>query len=419
MRIERIHVDHAGGGGQRIQRMAGVVLRTEQALLLGGDIEEHHRTLRRRRLRKRAAHRDQRRGAGGVVDRAVVDAVAAGVRLADAQMIPVRAVDHGLVRVLAADYAADDVVRGDHALVDLEVGRQAFALECHRPERARLRLLLQRVEIQPGVLEHLHRQIALDPALELRVYLAGLVPHDVEHGVGVGVLHRGPAIRGRRGFVDHQQAERALAGGFLVLVGPAAVIGHRLAAEVAVAGLEVGVVDQDHGDLAAQVDAFEVVPVALRRLDAVTDEDQWGIADTHRSGAVHRGANGDLLALGQRLGLAAQLQTQRRLADDLGAQQGYGLCPQAGAVPEVATGLQAGRLHLRHHVVDGFRFSRGGRATTLEGIRGKRLDYIRQMPGAESRRVGRLRAGTGREDERGQEQSLHGQSPVWGTVFRY
>src|SRR5574337_1082479 len=186
-----------------------------------------------------------------------------------------------------------------------------------------------------------------------------------------------------------------------------------------VAGLEVGVVDQDHGDLAAQVDAFEVVPVALRRLDAVTDEDQWGIADIHRSGAVHRGANGDLLALGQRLGLAAQLQTQRRLADDLGAQQGYGLCPQAGAVPEVATGLQAGRLHLRHHVVDGFRFSRGGRATTLEGIRGKRLDYIRQMPGAESRRVGRLRAGTGREDERGQEQSLHGQSPVWGTVFRY
>ncbi len=68
-----------------------------------------------------------------------------------------------------------------------------------------------------------------------------------------------------RGFVNDDGARGALARGFLELVGPAPVIGHGAAAEAAiVAGFEIGIVDQDHGDLAAHVDAFVIVPVRVR-----------------------------------------------------------------------------------------------------------------------------------------------------------
>ena len=173
VRVERIHVDHADGLGQRIQRVGGVVLRAQQALFLGGDGEEHHRALGLAALARRRGQLDQRGGAGGVVDGAVVDRVALGVGLADAEVVPVRAVDHGLVRMLAAVDAADHVVRGDHLGVDRVVGREGLALQRHRLEVAGLRLLLQRFEIEPGVLEQLHREIALDPAFQRRCAPAG------------------------------------------------------------------------------------------------------------------------------------------------------------------------------------------------------------------------------------------------------
>ncbi len=191
--------------------------------------------------------------------------------------------------------------------VDVVVGAERGALELDRLELARLRLLLQRVEIQAGALEQSTRRASrwIQPSSG-GCAARGVVAHHVEHGVGVGVLHRRPAVRRRRGLVHDQQAGGALARGFLVLVGPAAVVGHGLAAEVALAGFEVGVVDQHHRDLALQVDALEVVPVALGRLDAVADEHQRRVVDVDVLVAVHRRAHGDLLALRQRLRLAAR-----------------------------------------------------------------------------------------------------------------
>ena len=66
-------------------------------------------------------------------------------------------------------------------------------------------------------------------------------------------------------------------GGDLVLVGPPAVVGHRLAAEHVVEGR---VVDQEQQDLARHVDAREVVPVVFGRDRAVAHEDELPV-DRH------------------------------------------------------------------------------------------------------------------------------------------
>ncbi|MNQ97596.1 hypothetical protein D3C85_1132520 [compost metagenome] len=46
-------------------------------------------------------------------------------------------------------------------------------------------------------------------------------------------------------------------------------------------GAEIGIVDQNQHDLAAQIDALVVVPAALGRIDAVADEDQRGVGQGH------------------------------------------------------------------------------------------------------------------------------------------
>src|SRR3546814_11206649 len=70
---------------------------------------------------------------------------------------------------------------------------------------------------------------------------------------GPGAFHRVPAV-GRAGrVVDDDRGLRALARGFLELVGPAPVIGHALAFEQAlVAGVEAGVVDSDDEGLRSE-----------------------------------------------------------------------------------------------------------------------------------------------------------------------
>ena len=277
--IHAVHVDHRHCGRQRVQRLGGVELRTEQALFLGGDRQEHHRALRLRPLGETACQLQQCGRAAGVVQRAVEDGVAACIGFAHADVVPVRAVDQRLVGMGAAFQARDHVVRSDHIRLDRVAGTQALPLEFHRLEFAGLRLLFQGVEIQAGLREQTRGQITLDPAFQGGMRGARVVAHHVEHGVGVGAGHGVPAVGGRRGFMHHQHAECALARAFFVLVGPAAVVGHALAIEGALAGLEIRVVDQHHGDLALEVDTLEVVPVALRRLDAVADEHQRRVGD--------------------------------------------------------------------------------------------------------------------------------------------
>ena len=77
--------------------------------------------------------------------------------------------------------------------------------------------------------------------------------------------------------MNDQRRDGAATRRFFELVSPAAVVSHAPIAEaarhrLAGLGIEVGIVDQIHGDLAAQVDLLVVVPLALRRSDTVTDE---------------------------------------------------------------------------------------------------------------------------------------------------
>jgi len=155
------------------------------------------------------------------------------------------------------------------------------AEKVHRLEIARLRLLLQCLEVETSALEQVDRQIALDPRLDLRVLAFRMIAHDVEHRARVRILHRGPAVGRRLGLVHDQDAGRALARGLLVLVGPAAVVGHCFAAEVADAALEIRIVDQHDHDLAVQVDALEVIPLAFRSFHAITAEHQRQVRQRH------------------------------------------------------------------------------------------------------------------------------------------
>jgi len=71
---------------------------------------------------------------------------------------------------------------------------------------------------------------------------------------------------------------------FFEFVGPTPVIGHRAAAKLTRyglvrAGFEIGIIDEEDCNLAAQVDALEVVPISLRRRDAITDEHHRCIDD--------------------------------------------------------------------------------------------------------------------------------------------
>ena len=76
--------------------------------------------------------------------------------------------------------------------------------------------------------------------------------------------------------MNDQRARCALPRGFLILVGPAAVIGHPLALKEArlILGGIVRIVDQNYRDLALHVDPGIVIPAQFGRNDTVADEDQ-------------------------------------------------------------------------------------------------------------------------------------------------
>src|SRR6478672_775131 len=92
--------------------MLAEICRSDQPLLFGGDGREIDRTLRRGLcVRPHARHLEQQRASRCVVDRAVVDRVAAIVRTSDAEVIVMRGVDDGLVSEfwIATGELRDDV----------------------------------------------------------------------------------------------------------------------------------------------------------------------------------------------------------------------------------------------------------------------------------------------------------------------
>ncbi len=86
----------------------------------------------------------------------------------------------------------------------------------------------------------------------------------------------GVRVTGRLPGVDDEARLRSAPGGLLELVGPAAVVGERLAAEEfrVVRGRLVG---EEDDDLALHVHALVIVPAELGRGDAVADEDRLGV----------------------------------------------------------------------------------------------------------------------------------------------
>ena len=131
-----VRVEDAGGLAERIERVRRIIFRTEQALFLGRDGEEDDRAVGPRLLGEGARLLDQVRGAGRIVERAIVDAVAVRVGQPDAEMIVVRGVDHRLVGTRLARQDArrrcSDVITSV-LRVDLGVERR---LEVDRPEVA-------------------------------------------------------------------------------------------------------------------------------------------------------------------------------------------------------------------------------------------------------------------------------------------
>ena len=184
----------------------------------------------------------------------------------------------------------------------------------------------QGVEIQAGQREELAGTVFGDPAFHRRESaLAGLAGK-VELSAAPGSGHDIPAIGGRFGLVDQDHAGGTLPGGFLILVGPATVIGHGIAVEEA--GLRVGitgVVDQHDHRLACNIEAFIVVPVIFGGHDAIAHKDKIAVLDLNLVGG-QLGPVDDVFAhaQAQRLAIMGDVKTGRfRIERDL--QQRYRL----------------------------------------------------------------------------------------------
>ena len=76
--------------------------------------------------------------------------------------------------------------------------------------------------------------------------------------------------------MNDQHAQRAPACRFFELVGPSAVVGESLAVEKMIV-IRWRLVDDDEQDFAFDVDALVIIPLILRRIDAVAHEDDGSV----------------------------------------------------------------------------------------------------------------------------------------------
>ena len=404
----RVQVHHRHRVLERDHRVGGVILRTQQARLFQRHQQEHHRTRRLRVLHGEGLGDLQHAGdAGGVVDGAVVDVVfafgAGRHRIAVtavggavvAQVVPVRGVDDGFVRTLGARQFGQDVA--GTAFVDgrIQRGAEGGVTQVHGLEAGLVGGGALLRQVQAGVGEQLLGHFAGDPALHRQARLGVVGNGQVVLRARPAVLHHVPAVTGAGIVMDDERGGGALAGGFFVLVGPAAVVGHLLAAEeIGAVDVEARVVDQhDHG-LALHVQAFVVVPAGFGRVHAVTHEHHFaGIDGNFRLGGA--GAQGHLRAEGQR----AVFTTQGDLRAG-GGFVGGGLHHRHVLEPAVAVArLQAQALELRDQVVGGHLLAGGARGAAAELIGGQHLHVRREVFGGDlgaEAVVGRRRAGRGR-----------------------
>ena len=332
-----------------------------------------------------------------------------------AEMVPVRRIDHCFIGLQGAAQLRDHVA-GDHPVtLDPEVRRQPRITQRQWFEVGTLGLLLGRFEIQPCTPEQRHGQITLHPAAQQGVVSRGIGALNIEQRRQPRTLHRGPTISGRRSLMHDQHTQRAAACGFLILVGPAAVIGDRRPVETSrLRGLEIGIVDQHDRDLALQVDLFVIVPAALRRSDAIADEHQRRLVHFHLRHRL-QALQDHVSSVHQLLVLARNGQHGGHRPVHLRTQQRHGLGPAA-----VVTGrLQPGASELPFQVRDGLVFTRRRRRPSFEFIRGQGADMARQVFGADAAAGDALRGmradgtlqGKGKHKDRLQGDTPHHQPP--------
>ena len=191
-------------------------------------------------------------------------------------MIPVRAVCHVLIahlRIDTTDYA-DDVICG-HVLKAVLHGRIDDDACRHWSEIARLCLLPQRRHVEASLREQSGRCAIGDPAANGNWGWERRIPRQETMLSRVRIHHDVPGVARRACRVHDEHARRAAAFGFLILVRPAAVVRHRLAAEKIRLRRRSGrIVHKHEQDFAANVGALEVVPLVLGSSRAIADEHQ-------------------------------------------------------------------------------------------------------------------------------------------------
>ena len=419
---ERVHVDAANGLGEGKNGVLAIIGRTQQARFLRRHRQEHLAAVGRPGLHIGLCQRDQRGGAGGVVDRAVADVVPVGRRLAAAQMIPMRAVEHIFVRAGLARQQRNDIFRAMLAQVIVEGDVRLHAGQRHGLEAGLLGGPHLRVKVHARAGEQRLRLVLLDPAD--RGGLVGIAIGAVGDMLRAGParLHDIPAIGGGHRVMDDDRGGCALARGFLIFVGPAAIIGHRAAVEGAgqAGRLVIGIIHQDDDGLPLHIHAGIVVPALFRGVDAIAHEDDRAVLDRnmrlgraigadHHFGAIGGGDGGFAAGEGQRrdilrgdldqrdilepAAIIAGLQAQLR---EFGREQRQRLllARRSGRAPFIGVGRQF--LHQPLHRVD--RWACGG-GCRLRG-------------GAGGRSVGHGRAGRqGQEDGDRQNGAAHDEIP--------
>ena len=298
------------------------------------------------------------------------------------------------IGALRARDLAEDVLALNGLYGEVEVCVEGEAIQGEGFEVRQAGGGAQGIEVLSGGGEPLAGHIAVQPALKVdRLFC--------RCAAGDGVILTGgrggdvPAIAGRFGLMDDEGGNRASAGSFLELVGPAAVIGHALATKeacgrVIVCNAEVGVIDEEEGDFSGEVGVAIIVPAALGCAGAKADKDDGGVLDADIWAGIGR-ADLDIAALleiNHRAVCACDVEGVH-IGDNRMVERD-GVCP--GAVAPAR--LQPDRLELVDEVGDGSGLAFGAGGAAFKFVRSHDADDLGHVGGADLCRGG-LQRGCG------------------------
>src|SRR2546423_370141 len=265
--------------------MLAEVLRAEEPRFLRGDKKEHLRAPRLDAFGGGVGDCEHGRDAGSIVGSSVVDRITVN-DWANSEVVPVCAVNHVFIADLGIDamYDAHHVVGGQmpqtvlHRLVDDDAGVDGT-------EIARLRLLAQRRHVESCLCEERGRSTVGNPATdgERSRRVGGACQQPMFDRVGPHDYL--PAVTGGGSGVDDEHPGGTATFRFFVLVGPAAVVRHRLTTQqVRFGGRSGRIVYENEEDFATDVRTLEVVPFVFGCGSAVADEDELTVSAARLTG---------------------------------------------------------------------------------------------------------------------------------------